>query len=116
MPSVPREAPIPSPCGPCGPGRRAYAQVGKGGAAPSRRAETFAKAWGAEDARSPGKPVAGRRYGEEDTGHSPDRGAGLAARIPGAVRRTVPGAGGAVLWTHAGEILRALLERARPPL
>lgn len=54
-------------------------------------------------------------YGEEDTGHSPDRGAGLAARIPGAVRRTVPGAGGAVLWTHAGEILRTLLGHARPP-
>jgi pimeloyl-ACP methyl ester carboxylesterase len=52
-------------------------------------------------------------YGEEDTGHSPDRGAGLAARVPGAVRHVVPGIGGAVLWTHAGEILRTLLERLR---
>ncbi|HZG06418.1 MAG TPA: alpha/beta hydrolase [Streptomyces sp.] len=51
-------------------------------------------------------------YGAEDTGHSPDRGEGLAARIPGAVRHVVPGAGGSVLWTHAGPILRTLLERA----
>jgi pimeloyl-ACP methyl ester carboxylesterase len=39
--------------------------------------------------------------GEEDTGHSPDNGATLVARIPG----------GAVLWTHAGPILRTLLDR-----
>jgi pimeloyl-ACP methyl ester carboxylesterase len=52
-------------------------------------------------------------YGEEDTGHSPDHGAGLADRVPGAVRHVVSGIGGAVLWTHAGEILRTLLERLR---
>lgn len=50
-------------------------------------------------------------YGAEDTSHSPDQGASLASRIPGAVRRTVPGIGGAVLWTHAEEILGTLLER-----
>ncbi|MEU9122194.1 alpha/beta hydrolase [Streptomyces sp. NPDC048506] len=51
-------------------------------------------------------------YGAEDTGHSPDQGAGLALRIPGAVRHLVPGIGGAVLWTHADAVLRTLLERA----
>ncbi|MGN9845530.1 alpha/beta fold hydrolase [Nonomuraea sp. H19] len=48
-------------------------------------------------------------YGELDTGHSPDQGSTLALRIPGARRHLVPGAGGAVLWTHAGPILRTLL-------
>ncbi len=52
-------------------------------------------------------------YGAEDTGHSPDRGAGLARRIPGAVRHLVPGIGGAVLWTHSEAVLRTLLDRAR---
>ncbi|MFH8471783.1 alpha/beta fold hydrolase [Streptomyces sp. NPDC018000] len=51
-------------------------------------------------------------YGEKDTGHSPDQGAGLAARIPGAVRHLVPQAGGAVLWTHAEQVLSTLLKRA----
>ncbi|MFE5089261.1 alpha/beta fold hydrolase [Streptomyces sp. NPDC056638] len=51
-------------------------------------------------------------YGEKDTGHSPDQGAELASRIPGAVRHLVPEAGGAVLWTHAGQVLSTLLERA----
>lgn len=52
-------------------------------------------------------------YGAEDTSpvHSPDLGASLAARIPGARRHVVPGAGGALLWTHAERILRTLLER-----
>ncbi|MFI9051252.1 alpha/beta fold hydrolase [Streptomyces sp. NPDC053427] len=54
-------------------------------------------------------------YGEEDATHSPDRGAGLAERIPGAVRHLVPGIGGAVLWTHAEDILRTLLDRTGPP-
>ncbi|MFD1828167.1 MULTISPECIES: alpha/beta fold hydrolase [Streptomyces] len=54
-------------------------------------------------------------YGAEDSSHSPDRGAGLAERIPGAVRHVVPGIGGALLWTHAEEILRTLLGRAEPP-
>ncbi|MCX5343592.1 alpha/beta fold hydrolase [Streptomyces atratus] len=51
-------------------------------------------------------------YGEKDTGHSPDQGAGLTSRIPGAVRHLVPDAGGAVLWTHAEQVLCTLLGRA----
>jgi pimeloyl-ACP methyl ester carboxylesterase len=51
-------------------------------------------------------------YGTEDVGHSPDQGAGLTARIPGAVRHLVPGIGGAVLWTHGHRIVRALLGRS----
>ncbi|GGP97979.1 alpha/beta fold hydrolase [Streptomyces mutabilis] len=50
-------------------------------------------------------------YGEHDTGHSPDRGAFLATRIPGARRRVVPGIGGALLWTHAEAVLTSLLGR-----
>ncbi|MGW5675885.1 alpha/beta fold hydrolase [Streptomyces sp. NPDC003860] len=53
-------------------------------------------------------------YGTEDRSHSPDHGAGLTARIPGAVRHLVPGAGGAVLWTHAPQILATLLGHVRP--
>ncbi|WP_020665977.1 alpha/beta fold hydrolase [Amycolatopsis nigrescens] len=52
-------------------------------------------------------------YGEQDTGHSPDNGRTLTARIPGARRHLVPGIGGAVLWTHAEPILRTLLDRTR---
>ena len=51
-------------------------------------------------------------YGEQDTSHSPDNGALLAARVPGARRHVVPGIGGALLWTHAEPILTCLLERA----
>ncbi|MGW2219629.1 alpha/beta fold hydrolase [Nonomuraea sp. NPDC001684] len=51
-------------------------------------------------------------YGEHDATHSPDLGEGLTARIPGAVRHVVPGAGGALLWTHPHRILRALLDRS----
>ncbi|MFG2090247.1 MULTISPECIES: alpha/beta fold hydrolase [unclassified Spirillospora] len=55
-------------------------------------------------------------YGEEDTGHSPDNGRTLAARIPGARLHTVPAVGGAVLWKHPTSILRtALAHRARHP-
>ncbi|WP_137725449.1 alpha/beta fold hydrolase [Prescottella subtropica] len=50
-------------------------------------------------------------FGEQDTSHSPDLGVGLTARIPGARRHIVPGIGGAVLWTHADDILRTLLGR-----
>ncbi|SFY45001.1 Pimeloyl-ACP methyl ester carboxylesterase [Streptomyces atratus] len=50
-------------------------------------------------------------YGEKDTGHSPDQGGRLASRIPGAVRHLVPEAGGAVLWTHAEQVLSTLLGR-----
>jgi len=52
-------------------------------------------------------------YGEEDTTHSPDNGGTLATRIPGARLHTVPGVGGAVLWTHPTSILRTALQRAR---
>ncbi|WP_150252962.1 alpha/beta fold hydrolase [Nocardiopsis deserti] len=48
-------------------------------------------------------------YGELDTFHSPDRGALLTSRVPGARRHLVPDAGGSLLWTHAGDVLRALL-------
>ena len=52
-------------------------------------------------------------YGEQDTStvHSPDLGASLAQRIPAAQRHVLPDAGGALLWTHAGLVLRSLLER-----
>ncbi|MFE7105528.1 alpha/beta fold hydrolase [Streptomyces sp. NPDC057575] len=50
-------------------------------------------------------------YGEKDTGHSPDQGVRLASRIPGAVRHLVPEVGGAVLWTHAEQVLSTLLRR-----
>lgn len=50
-------------------------------------------------------------YGELDQSHSPDNGALLASRIPGAQRHLVPGIGGAVLWTHAEVILSTLLTR-----
>jgi len=42
--------------------------------------------------------------------HSPDHGASLARRIPGAARTVIEGAAGAILWTHGAEILAALLE------
>lgn len=47
-------------------------------------------------------------YGELDHGHSPDQGATLAGRIPGARRHLVAGVGGALLWTHAEVILGGL--------
>ncbi len=49
-------------------------------------------------------------YGALDTSpvHSPDLGASLAGRLPGARRHVVPDAGGALLWTHASEITTAL--------
>lgn len=50
-------------------------------------------------------------YGGEDTSkvHSPDQCALLARRIPGSRRRVLPEAGGSLLWTHAGDILAALV-------
>ncbi|UAK34421.1 alpha/beta hydrolase [Nocardia asteroides] len=48
-------------------------------------------------------------YGELDTSHSPDRGAFLSTRIPGARRHVVADVGGALLWVHAEPILRTLL-------
>lgn len=50
-------------------------------------------------------------YGEQDASHSPDNGAFLASRIPGAHRRVVPGIGGALLWTHPRDVLARLLDR-----
>ncbi|WP_179956991.1 alpha/beta fold hydrolase [Amycolatopsis anabasis] len=54
-------------------------------------------------------------YGERDTSpvHSPDRGAFLARRIPSARRTVLPDAGGAIVWTHAREILGSLKESWR---
>ncbi|MFI1200560.1 alpha/beta hydrolase (plasmid) [Streptomyces sp. BHT-5-2] len=51
-------------------------------------------------------------YGERDTSHSPDNGALLTARMPGAHHHVVPEFGGALLWTHAEPILTLLLEKA----
>ncbi|MGY1771337.1 alpha/beta fold hydrolase [Blastococcus sp. SYSU D00813] len=53
-------------------------------------------------------------YGALDASpvHSPDAGAGLAARLPTARRTVLADAGGALLWTHAEAVLTALLERA----
>ncbi|WP_280458117.1 alpha/beta fold hydrolase [Nocardia carnea] len=53
-------------------------------------------------------------YGGQDgnSTHSPDHGATLAARIPGATRHYLPDSGAALLWTHGGEILRQLLASA----
>jgi len=52
-------------------------------------------------------------YGAQDTSpvHSPDFGASLAGRIPGARRHLLADAGGALLWTHTETILRTLLRR-----
>jgi pimeloyl-ACP methyl ester carboxylesterase len=52
-------------------------------------------------------------YGAHDTNptHSPDLGATLSRRIPTARRNLAPDAGGALLWTHAEDILRTLLDR-----
>ena len=47
--------------------------------------------------------------GERDRGHSPDRGVTLAARL-GARHVLVEGAGGALLWTHAEEVLTAAVD------
>ena len=54
-------------------------------------------------------------YGLQDASpvHSPDFGATLAGRMPAAKRHLVAEAGGALLWTHAGEILTALKEACR---
>ncbi|GGM46063.1 alpha/beta hydrolase [Longimycelium tulufanense] len=51
-------------------------------------------------------------YGQQDTSptHSPDLGATLAGRLRTARHHVVPDAGGALLWTHARQILRSLLE------
>ncbi|MGY1602078.1 alpha/beta fold hydrolase [Geodermatophilus sp. SYSU D00815] len=52
-------------------------------------------------------------YGRLDTSpvHSPDLGERLHRRIPGSRRHVVEDAGGALLWTGAGDVLSALLGR-----
>jgi pimeloyl-ACP methyl ester carboxylesterase len=57
-------------------------------------------------------------YGDADKSpvHSPDLGATLAARLPHARRHVVPGAGGALPWTHGGAILEALLRATARPV
>lgn len=50
-------------------------------------------------------------FGAHDLSHSPDHGVTLAARIPGAIRELREDAGGALLWTHAREVLAATLAR-----
>lgn len=47
-------------------------------------------------------------FGAGDLTHSPDHGETLTGRIPGATRKVFPEAGGALLWTHAREILEAV--------
>lgn len=47
-------------------------------------------------------------FGAGDLTHSPDHGETLAGRIPGATRKVFPDAGGALLWTHAREILESV--------
>ncbi len=49
-------------------------------------------------------------YGEEDTAHSPDNGVTLTSRVPGASRRSVPGGGGSLLWTHSEPLLRRVTD------
>lgn len=46
-------------------------------------------------------------FGARDQVHSPDHGALLASRIPGATRRVLPEAGGALLWTHSDVVFDA---------
>lgn len=48
-------------------------------------------------------------FGAQDRVHSPDQGAVLTSRIPGARRTVIPDAGGALLWTHAHLVLDAAL-------
>lgn len=44
-------------------------------------------------------------FGARDRVHSPDLGATLAGRMPHAARTVIPEAGGALLWTHAAQVL-----------
>jgi pimeloyl-ACP methyl ester carboxylesterase len=44
-------------------------------------------------------------FGEQDAGHSPDSAATLTRRIAGARRQLFPDAGGALLWSHAHDVL-----------
>lgn len=48
-------------------------------------------------------------FGARDLTHSPDHGKTLTSRIPGAARKVFRDAGGALLWTHAQEVLGTAL-------
>jgi pimeloyl-ACP methyl ester carboxylesterase len=54
-------------------------------------------------------------YGGQDTSlvHSPDQCAFLARRLPASRRHLLPDAGGSLLWTHASDILAALVQARR---
>lgn len=52
--------------------------------------------------------------GAEDRVHSPDLGATLAARVPTAARRVLPGEGGSLLWTRPDLVLAAALGTTAP--
>ncbi len=47
-------------------------------------------------------------FGADDTVHSPDLGATLAARIPGATHSVIAGVGGALLWAHPDLVIDRL--------
>ena len=49
-------------------------------------------------------------FGAGDLSHSPDHGETLSSRIPGASRTVFSDAGGALLWTHAREVLSMVRE------
>ncbi|MUL60352.1 alpha/beta hydrolase [Mycobacterium sp. CBMA293] len=48
-------------------------------------------------------------FGSDDTVHSPDLGATLTGRIPGATRTVVDGVGGALLWARADLVISCAL-------
>lgn len=54
-------------------------------------------------------------FGAGDLGHSPDHGETLARRIPNAHREVIPDAGGALLWTHPGDIMTFVLGGSSRP-
>jgi pimeloyl-ACP methyl ester carboxylesterase len=53
-------------------------------------------------------------FGDQDASHSPDHGATLAARIPGARRIVVPGEGGLLLWTRTADVLASVTGAGEP--
>jgi pimeloyl-ACP methyl ester carboxylesterase len=55
-------------------------------------------------------------FGADDTSHSPDLGATLAARIPTAERIVVPGVGGSLLWARPELVLDAALGKPLLPI
>ena len=51
-------------------------------------------------------------FGAADTTHSPDLGATLTSRIPGAARQVTPNVGGSLLWRDAAQVLDAAIALA----